>query len=56
LERDPEIAADIRRGDIVAILTNRKVIALFDDPQIQSVFTQGDVEAALTYALTSGRR
>jgi hypothetical protein len=55
LERDPEIAADIRRGDIVAILANRKVIALFNDPQIQSVFTQGDVEAALTYALRSGK-
>jgi hypothetical protein len=55
LERDPEIDADLRRGDIVAILTNRKVIALFDDPQIQSVFTRGDMEAALTYALTSGK-
>jgi hypothetical protein len=53
LENDPEVAADMKRGDIVSILTNRKVVALFSDPQIQSAFTQGDLQAALNYALTS---
>ena len=53
LERDPRIVADLQRGDIVGVLTNRKVVALLDDPQIRSAFTQGDLEAALNYALTS---
>jgi Colicin V production protein len=53
LERDPRIVADLQRGDIVGILTNRKVVALLNDPQIRSAFTQGDLEAALNYALTS---
>jgi hypothetical protein len=35
------------------VLTNRKVIALLNDPQIRSAFTQRDLEAALNYALTS---
>jgi Colicin V production protein len=53
LERDPEIVADMQRGDMVGVFTNRKVIALFNDPQIQWALTQGDLEAALNYALTS---
>jgi Colicin V production protein len=53
LERDPQIVADLQRGDIVGVLTNRKVVALLNDPQIRSAFTQEDLEAALNYALTS---
>jgi hypothetical protein len=53
LERDPQIAADMKKGNVLGVLTNRKVIALLDDPQIRSAFTQGDLEAALNYALTS---
>ena len=53
LARDPEIVADVQRGDIIGVFTNHKILALLDDPQIQSAFTQGDLEAALNYALTS---
>jgi hypothetical protein len=53
LERDPQIAADVKKGNIIGVFTNPKVIALLNDPQIQSVFTQGDLEAALSYALRS---
>jgi len=53
LERDPQVAADMKKGNVLGVLTNRKVIALLNDPQIRSAFTQGDLEAALNYALTS---
>jgi uncharacterized membrane protein required for colicin V production len=53
LERDPQIAADMKKGNVLGVLTNRKVIALLNDPQIRSAFTQRDLEAALNYALTS---
>ena len=53
VERDPQIAADVKKGNIIGVFTNRKVIALLNDPHIQSAFTQGDLEAALNYALTS---
>jgi uncharacterized membrane protein required for colicin V production len=53
LERDPQIAADVKKGNIVGVFTNQKVLALLNDPQIRSAFTQGDLEAALNYALTS---
>lgn len=53
LQRDPQIAADMKKGNALGILTNRKVIALLNDPQIRSAFTQRDLEAALNYALTS---
>jgi hypothetical protein len=35
------------------VFTNRKVVALLNDPQIRSAFSQGDLDAALNYALTS---
>ena len=53
VERDPQIAADVKKGNIIGVFTNRKVIELLNDPHIQSAFTQGDLEAALNYALTS---
>jgi uncharacterized membrane protein required for colicin V production len=53
LERDPQIAADMKKGNVLGVLTNRKVIALLNDPEIRSAFTQRDLEAALNYALTS---
>jgi Colicin V production protein len=53
IERDPEIVAAAQCGDVLGVLTNRKVLGLLNDPQIQSVFNQGDLDAALNYALTS---
>ena len=53
IERDPEIVADVQRGNILGVFTNQKVVALFNDPQIRSAFSQGDLDAALHYALRS---
>jgi hypothetical protein len=53
LQKDPEIVADLRSGNIVGVLANRKVQTLLDDPEIRNAFTQEDLEAALSYALTS---
>jgi Colicin V production protein len=53
IERDPEIVEDVRRGNILGVLTNRKVVALLNDPQLRRVFNQGDLDEALNYALTS---
>jgi hypothetical protein len=53
IERDPEIIADVQRGNILGVFTNRKVVTLLSDPQIRSVFNEGDLDAALNYALTS---
>jgi hypothetical protein len=53
IERDPELAAEVRRGNILGVFTNRKVVALLSDPQIRGVFSQEDLEAALNYALRS---
>jgi hypothetical protein len=48
IERDPAIVADVQRGNILGVFTNRKVVALLNDPQIRSIFNQGDLDAALT--------
>jgi hypothetical protein len=53
IERDPELAAEVRRGNILGIFTNRKVVALLNDPQIRGIFGQEDLEAALNYVLRS---
>jgi hypothetical protein len=53
LERDPEIVADAQSGNLVGILANRKVQTLLDDSDIRNAVTPGDLEAALSYALTS---
>jgi hypothetical protein len=53
IERDSDIKADVQRGDILGVFTNRRVVALVSDPQIRSVFSQGDIDAALHYALAA---
>jgi hypothetical protein len=35
LEHDPEIVAAIQKGDILAIASNPKIIALLNDPELR---------------------
>jgi uncharacterized membrane protein required for colicin V production len=54
IERDRELVEDVQRGNIAGVFTNLKVVALLNDPQIRNALNQGDLEAALNYALTVG--
>jgi Colicin V production protein len=53
LRNDPEIRADIQRGDVFGVLTNPKVVALLNDPQLRGAFIRGDLETVLKVASTS---
>jgi hypothetical protein len=53
LQRDPEIIAEVRNGNVIGVLVNPKVVMLLEDPEIRNAITQSDMEAALSYALTS---
>ena len=50
LQRDPELFADIQSGNLLAVFSNRKVVALLNDPQLRQVFSLGELKAALDYA------
>ena len=50
LQRDPELFADIQRGNLLGVFSNRKVVALLNDPQLRQVFSLGELKAALDYA------
>ena len=50
LQRDPELRADIQSGNLLGVFSNRKVVALTDDPHLRQVFSLGEVKAALDYA------
>lgn len=53
IERDPGIVADVKRGNVLGVLTNPKMVALLNDPLVRGVFNQLDMDAALNYALTA---
>ena len=50
LQRDPELLADMRSGNLLGVFSNRKVLALLNDPQLRQVFSLGELKAALDYA------
>jgi Colicin V production protein len=50
---DPEIMADVQRGNVLGVLTNRNVVALLNDPQLRGAFIGGDLDTALKEDLTS---
>jgi uncharacterized membrane protein required for colicin V production len=50
LERDPELLADLRSGNLLGVFSNRKVIALLNDPHLRQVFSLEELKAALDYA------
>ena len=50
LQRDPELLAEIQSGNLLGVFSNRKVVALTDDPHLRQVCSLGEVKAALDYA------
>jgi len=50
LQRDPELLADMRSGNLLGVFSNRKVLALLNDPRLRQVFSLGELKAALDYA------
>ena len=50
LQRDPELLADIESGNLLGVFSNRKVVALTNDPHLRQVFSLGELKAALDYA------
>ena len=50
LQRDPELLADIQSGNLLGVFSNRKVVALLNDPHLRQVFSLGELKAALDYA------
>jgi hypothetical protein len=50
LETDPEILDAIKRGEFLSLLSNSKVIALWNDPSIRTLLFGDQIQAALDYA------
>jgi len=50
LQRDPELLAEMQSGNLLGVFSNRKVVALLNDPQLRKVFSLGELKAALDYA------
>jgi hypothetical protein len=50
LQRDPELLADIHNGNLLAVFSNPKVVALTNDAHLRQVFSLGELKAALDYA------
>jgi hypothetical protein len=55
LQRDPELLADLQSGNLLGVFSNRKVVALLNDPQLRQVFSRGELKAALDYAGKTSR-
>jgi len=53
LQRDPEIAAQMQRGEIFGLLTNQKVVTLFNDPELRRLLSWDELDSALAYASTA---
>jgi hypothetical protein len=50
LENDPEILDAIKRGEFLSLLSNSKVIALWNDPSTRTLLSGDQIQAALDYA------
>jgi membrane protein required for colicin V production len=53
LQDDPEIQAAAHQGNLIALMSNRKVVALMNDPEIRKACSPEQLQAALDYALNS---
>jgi uncharacterized membrane protein required for colicin V production len=51
LQRDPEIASQVTHGNFVELLGNKKILAAINDPALESIVRQFELEKALDYAL-----
>jgi hypothetical protein len=53
LQKDPEIAKQVVRGNIMGLLGNPKIVAAVNDPGLESLVRRFELEKALDYALAS---
>lgn len=51
LQKDPEIARQVVRGNFVGLLGNPKILAAVSDPSLESLVKSFELEKALDYAL-----
>jgi hypothetical protein len=54
LQRDPEIARQVVRGNFVGLLGNPKIVAAVNDPGLEALVRGFELEKALDYALGTG--
>jgi hypothetical protein len=53
LQKDPEIARQVVRGNFVGLLGNPKILAAVSDPNLESLVKSFELEKALDYALNA---
>jgi uncharacterized membrane protein required for colicin V production len=53
LQKDPEIARQVVRGNFVGLLGNPKILAAVSDPNLESLVKNFELEKALDYALAA---
>jgi hypothetical protein len=55
LQRDPEIARQVGKGNFVGLLANPKIVAAVNDPGLESLVRGFELEKALDYALAGNQ-
>ena len=55
LQKDPEIARQVVRGNIMGLLGNPKIVAAVNDPSLEGLVKSFELEKALDYALASNQ-
>jgi hypothetical protein len=55
LQKDPDIARQVVRGNILGLLGNPKIVAAVNDPRLEGLVRNFELEKALDYALASNR-
>jgi len=53
LQKDPEIARQVVRGNFVGLLGNPKILAAVNDPNLEALVKSFELEKALDYALAA---
>ena len=56
LRDDPEIAKQIKSGDIMGLLKNRHVISVANDPELHEMLKKFELEKALDYSLNTSQK
>ena len=53
LQKDPEIARQVVRGNYMGLLGNPKILAAVNDPNLEALVKSFELEKALDYALAA---
>ena len=56
LQKDPEIARQVTRRDFMGLLGNPKIVAAVNDPRLEQLVKNFELEKALDYALGSAQK